>query len=227
MKKLAPKYDLCPRLQGLEDPAATARFAVEELEKLYPQAPCALEYAGDPFRLLVMARLSAQCTDKRVNQVAKDLFFYYPDAASMAEAPLSHLEELVKSCGVYKVKAKNLKDMAQRLTLETQGRVIPDRDYLLSLPGVGPKIANLILGDVFGIPGIVADTHCIRLANRLGLVRSDDPRKVEKALSQRIPPEKQSDFCHRAVLFGRDVCHSQGPKCATCPLAQAQEGEKR
>ncbi len=226
MKQLAKKYDLCSRLKGTNNKEATAKYVLEQWKLLYPEAPCALEFEGDPFRLLVMARLSAQCTDKRVNQVAKDLFFHYPDVFAMAKAPLSHLEQLVKSCGVYKVKAKNISDMAKILVETTGGRIPPDRDFLLSLPGVGPKIANLILGDVFSIPGIVADTHCIRLANRLGLVKSDDPVKVEKALSVLIPPQEQSDFCHRAVMFGREFCSSQNPKCEACPLALHQKGNE-
>lgn len=226
MKELPKKYALCSRLSGTENPTETAAYAMGELKLLYPEAPCALEFEGDPFRLLVMARLSAQCTDKRVNQVSKALFSFYPDAFAMAEAPLAHLEELVKSCGVYKVKAKNLSDMAKILVQKTDGRVPPDRDFLLSLPGVGPKIANLILGDVFSIPGIVADTHCIRLANRLGFVQTDDPVKVEKTLSRLIPPEEQSDFCHRAVMFGREFCSSQNPKCDACPLAKHQKGNE-
>lgn len=226
MKPLAKKYDPCPFLKGLENQKQTAAYAVEQLKLLYPQAPCALEYHGDPFALLVMARLSAQCTDKRVNQVAKELFLHYPDVFAMAQAPVSHLEELVRSCGVYKVKAKNISDMAKILIKTTGGKVIPDREFLLSLPGVGPKIANLILGDVFSVPGIVADTHCIRLANRLGLAKSDDPVRVEKALSVLIPPQEQTDFCHRAVLFGREFCSSQHPKCQACPLALHQKGSQ-
>ena len=222
MKELAKKYDACPHLSGMSKEEA-ARYAVEQLEELYPDAPCALEFEGDPFRLLVMARLSAQCTDKRVNQVSKELFFHYPDVYAMAEAPLSHLESLVKSCGVYKVKASNIKEMSRILCERTDGRIPPDRDFLLSLPGVGPKIANLILGDVFNVPGIVADTHCIRLANRLSLCRSDSPLTVERELSRLIPPEKQSLFCHRAVMFGREFCSSQAPKCLTCPLANNRE----
>ncbi len=222
MKELAKKYDPCPRL-NFGDAAQRARYAVEQLELLYPDAPCALEFQGDPFRLLVMARLSAQCTDKRVNQVSQKLFMHYPDAFSMANAPLSHLEQLVKSCGVYKVKAANIKEASRILCEKTEGNIPPDRYFLLSLPGVGPKIANLILGDVFDIPGIVADTHCIRLANRLALCRSDSPLTVERELSLLIPPEKQSLFCHRAVMFGREFCSSQNPKCHSCPLAKNRE----
>ncbi|MBQ9545075.1 MAG: endonuclease III [Clostridia bacterium] len=202
-----------------------ADFAVSELEKLYPDADCALEYAADPFRLLVMARLSAQCTDKRVNEVSKELFERFPDAAAFAEAPIEEIEELVRPCGVFRVKARNIKDMSAILVEKTGGKVPPDRDFLLTLPGVGRKIANLVMGDVFGEPGIVADTHCIRLSNRMGLCRTDSPLKVELGLDKLIDKKKQSAFCHRLVDFGRDCCRALKPDCENCPLKKALESE--
>lgn len=197
---------------------ARAAYIVAELEKIYPDAACALESGGDPWRLLVMGRLSAQCTDARVNIVCRELFAHFPDAAAMAAAPLEEIEKLVYSCGVYKVKAKNIRDFSAIITEEYGGRVPDSMGELLTLPGVGRKIANLILGDVYGKPAIVADTHCIRISNRLGLCDSKVPEKVERTLSALVAPEKQSDFCHRLVQFGRDTCDARKPKCEACPF---------
>ncbi len=197
---------------------ARAAFAVAALKERYPDALCALEYGGDPWRLLVMGRLSAQCTDARVNVVCKDLFAKYPDVYAMAGAEYADVEKLVFSCGVYKVKAANIVDFS-RMIVENFGGNVPDNmDDLLTLPGVGRKIANLILGDIYKKPAIVADTHCIRISNRLGLCDSTDPKKVEMQLRELIPGEEQSDFCHRIVLFGRDICPARAPKCEQCPL---------
>ena len=190
------------------------------LWEIYPDSVCSLAFSGDPFRLLVMARLSAQCTDARVNIVCKTLFERFPDAAAMAKASYEELEEIVRPCGLFRMKAKNLKDMSCRLLTEFGGVVPSDMDALLSLPGVGRKIANLVRGDYFGLGGIVADTHCIRIANRLGLAQSNDPNAVEKALDPLVPKEKQSAFCHRLVDFGRDRCKAQNPNCTDCPLAE-------
>lgn len=198
---------------------ARAAYIVAELEKIYPDAACALESGGDPWRLLVMGRLSAQCTDARVNTVCRELFAHFPDAAAMAAAPLEEIEKLVYSCGVYKVKAKNIRDFSAIITEEYGGRVPDSMEELLTLPGVGRKIANLILGDVYGKPAIVADTHCIRISNRLGLCDSKVPEKVERTLSALVAPEKQSDFCHRLVQFGRDTCDARKPKCEACPFS--------
>ncbi len=199
--------------------------AVRLLADVYPDVACSLEYGGDPFRLLVMARLSAQCTDERVNIVARDLFAAFPTAESMADAPLSEIENLIKSCGLYRMKAKNIKD-ASRILADTYGGTIPDTmEDLLALPGVGRKIANLLLGDVFQKGGIVADTHCMRICGRLGFYPETlrDPLKVEKALSPLIATAAQSDFCHRLVLFGREYCSARAPVCekdpAACPLS--------
>ena len=198
---------------------ARAAYVVAELEKIYPDAACALESGGDPWRLLVMGRLSAQCTDARVNTVCRELFAHFPDAAAMAAAPLEEIEKLVYSCGVYKVKAKNIRDFSAIITEKYGGRVPNSMEELLTLPGVGRKIANLILGDVYGKPAIVADTHCIRISNRLGLCDSKVPEKVERTLSALVAPEKQSDFCHRLVQFGRDTCDARKPKCEACPFS--------
>ena len=198
---------------------ARAAYIVAELEKIYPDAACALESGGDPWRLLVMGRLSAQCTDARVNTVCRELFAHFPDAAAMAAAPLEEIEKLVYSCGVYKVKAKNIRDFSAIITEKYGSRVPDSMEELLTLPGVGRKIANLILGDVYGKPAIVADTHCIRISNRLGLCDSKVPEKVERTLSALVAPEKQSDFCHRLVQFGRDTCDARKPKCEACPFS--------
>ena len=195
-----------------------AKKAVEVLKERYPDATCALEYEGDPWRLLVMGRLSAQCTDARVNIVCRELFRRFPDAESMAAAPVGEIEKLVFSCGVYKVKAQNIKDFSAIICERFEGRVPDTMEELLILPGVGRKIANLILGDIYGKPAIVADTHCIRISGRLGLCDSKTPEKVEKTLVGLVEPKEQSDFCHRLVWFGREVCDARKPKCAECPL---------
>ena len=196
-----------------------ALTVLETLNKKYPTAECALEYGGDPWRLLVMGRLSAQCTDKRVNIVCKDLFEKFPDVYSMASAPVEEIEKIVYPCGVYRVKAQNIKEFSQIIAEQFGGTVPDTMEKLLTLPGVGRKIANLILGDVYHKPAVVTDTHCIRISNRLELAESKDPVKVEKALKEVIPDEEQSDFCHRLVLFGREVCDARAPKCGECPFA--------
>ena len=197
-----------------------AEQAADILKKRYPDAVCALNFGGDPWRLLVMGRLSAQCTDARVNIVCEELFRRFPDAKSMADAPIEEIEKLVFSCGVYKVKARNIKDFSEIICKSFNGKVPDTMEDLLTLPGVGRKIANLILGDIYGKPAIVADTHCIRISGRLGLCESKTPEKVEKTLTELIPPEEQSDFCHRLVMFGREVCDAKKPKCAECPFKE-------
>ena len=195
---------------------------IAKLEEIYPESVCALEYSGDPWRLLVMGRLSAQCTDARVNIVCKELFAAYPDAASLANAPLSDVERIIRPCGLYHTKAESIIE-ASRMLCEEYGGVLPDSmDELLKFAGVGRKIANLLLGDIYHKPAIVADTHCIRICGRLGFYPETlkDPYKVELILSELAPPEKQSDFCHRIVQFGRDVCSARSPKCLGCPLGE-------
>ena len=202
-----------------------AAAIVTALEAYYPQAVCALEYGGEPWRLLVMARLSAQCTDARVNLVCKDLFAAYPTLSALADAPLSSIEELIRPCGLFRTKAASIKEACAIVRDSYGGRVPDTMDELLSLPGVGRKIANLLLGDIYGKPAVVADTHCIRICGRLGMYEPTlkDPHKVELILSRLIEPEKQSDFCHRIVQFGRDVCSARAPACHTCPLSDLCE----
>lgn len=193
---------------------------VQKLKELYPDAECALKYEGDPWRLLVMGRLSAQCTDARVNLVCEKLFEAYPTANDMAKAAPCDIEPYIFSCGLYKTKARDLVG-ASRLLVDKYDGVLPDTmEALLTFPGVGRKIANLLLGDIYHKPAIVADTHCIRISVRLGLVpqNAKTPEKVEKVLSGIIPPEEQSDFCHRIVWFGREYCQARGNDCITCPM---------
>lgn len=194
---------------------------VAALKRLYPTAICALEYDNDPYRLLVMGRLSAQCTDARVNVVCRTLFAHYPTAASLAEADLADVEEIIRPCGLFHTKARNIIDAAQLLVTAYGGTLPSDMDELLKFPGVGRKIANLLRGDIFGLPAIVADTHCIRLCGRFGIYQQTlkDPTKIEKILTELVAPEEQNDFCHRLVQFGRDVCTARAPRCHECPLA--------
>lgn len=190
---------------------------VAALKKEYPEAECGLE-APDAWRLLVAVRLSAQCTDKRVNMVTPALFAAWPTPQAMAKAPLPELEETIKTCGFYHSKARDILACAQVLTEKFGGQVPRDIDTLLTLPGVGRKSANLIMGDVWGQPAIVADTHCIRLSNRLGFVASEDPVKVEFALRRVVDPAESNDFCHRLVQHGRAVCTARKANCEICCL---------
>ena len=179
---------------------------IRRLKKAYPDADCTLDY-DDAWKLLVSVRLAAQCTDARVNVVVQDLYARYPDMEALAEASPEDIEEIVRPCGLGKSKARDISACMRMLVNEYGGKVPEDFDELLKLPGVGRKSANLIVGDVFGKPAIVTDTHCIRLANRIGLVDSlKDPKKVEFALREIIPPEEGNALCHRLVLHGREVC---------------------
>ena len=199
------------------------------LKELYPDE-CALLWGGDdPWRLLVMARLSAQCTDARVNLTAGPLFARFPDCAAMADAAVPEVETYVKSCGLYHRKAEDLVNLSKMLLDEFGGRVPEGMDDLLRLPGVGRKIANLMRGDVFGLGGFVTDTHCIRICGRLGFYpeKEKNPYKIEKILSGLMDEKEGSAFCHRIVWFGREVCRAQGPACPTCPLAAKGLCEKR
>ena len=202
---------------------------VAALKEVYPVATCALEADGDPFKLLVMGRLSAQCTDARVNIVCRELFAKYPDAKALADAPLSDVEAIVRPCGLYHTKAQNIIDASRMLLLEYGGELPSDMDELLRFPGVGRKIANLLRGDVFGLPAIVADTHCIRICGRFGMYPTTlkDPARVEKIMTALVEPDEQSDFCHRIVQFGRDVCTARAPQCQVCPLASLCESARR
>ena len=193
---------------------------IEELKQLYPDALCSLEYQKD-YELLFSVRLAAQCTDARVNLVTPALFERFPTLEAFAAATPDEVGEYVRSCGFWRAKAKDIVGSAQMLLRDFGGKVPDNMDDLLTLPGVGRKSANLILGDVFRQPGaVVVDTHCIRLSNRLGLVDNDkDPVRIEKALRAVLPPEKSNDFCHRLVLHGRAVCTARKPICDICCCA--------
>ena len=202
---------------------------VERLKEIYPYAACSLEYGGDAWRLLVMGRLSAQCTDARVNIVCRELFSEFPNAQSLAYADQRRVEEIVKPCGLYRMKAESI-IAASRMLVEDFGGILPDTmEQLLLLPGVGRKIANLLLGDIFAKPAVVCDTHCIRICGRLGMYpeKLKDPNKIEKILVELIAPEEGSDFCHRIVLFGRDICTARSPLCERCPLSELCEKNLR
>ena len=192
---------------------------IEILKERYPDPACALHYEKD-YELMIAVRLSAQCTDARVNLVTPALFAAYPTLEAMASAPIEHVEELVHSCGFYKHKARDIVLACQMLLQQHGGKVPGTMDALLKLPGVGRKTANLLLGDLYKEPGsVVCDTHCIRICERLGLSHGKEPEKVERQLRAILPPEESSDFCHRIVLFGRDLCTARNPQCAACPLA--------
>ena len=192
--------------------------AIDALKIKYPDAICSLIYS-DPFELLVATRLSAQCTDARVNMVTPALFERFKGVDAFADAKVEEVGEYIKSCGLYKTKAKDLVKMAQQLR-ENYNSQVPDTiEALTTLSGVGRKTANLIVGDVFGKPAVVVDTHCIRITRRLGLHNEKDAGKIEKILKEILPPEESNDFCHRLVLFGREICTARSPKCEICPLA--------
>lgn len=199
---------------------------IELLERRYPETVCGLDWQGDPYKLLIMAILSAQCTDARVNIVSKTLFERFPNAESMANANLEEIENEIRSVGLYRSKAKALKECCIRLTEEYNGILPREMKDLLTLRGVGRKVANLLRGDVYNLGGIVADTHCIRISGRLGLADGKDPLKTERALEKLIPTEKQSEYCHRMVLFGREVCIARSPKCDECELKEYCEYNK-
>ena len=191
---------------------------IQIMKDRYPEAPCALHYSKD-YELMIAVRLSAQCTDARVNLVTPALFAAYPPLEAMAGADIAHVEQLVHSCGFYKHKARDIV-LACQMLLSDYGGVVPGTmEQLLKLPGVGRKTANLLLGDLYRVPGsVVCDTHCIRICGRLGLSQGKDPEKVETQLRKILPPEESSDFCHRIVLFGRDCCTARNPSCDQCPL---------
>ena len=197
---------------------ALALVVIDRLKEAYPLAECTLDY-DHAWQLLVEVRLAAQCTDARVNIVVQDLFAKYPSVQALADAEPEEIEAIVKPCGLGRSKARDISLCMRRLRDEHGCQVPDDFDALLRLPGVGRKSANLIMGDVFGKPAIVTDTHCIRLCNRIGLVKDlKDPKKVEMALWKIIPPAEGSDLCHRFVLHGRAVCDARKPDCAACCL---------
>ena len=192
---------------------------ISALEERYPDALCALHYQKD-YELMIAVRLSAQCTDARVNLVTPALFAAYPTLEAMANANIADVENYIHSCGFYRQKAKDIVLACQMLLEKHGGKVPGTMEELLKLPGVGRKTANLLLGDLYNVPGsVVCDTHCIRICGRLGLSKGNEPEKVEKQLRAVLPPEKSGDFCHRIVLFGRDICTARSPKCTECPLA--------
>lgn len=198
---------------------------IVELKKIYPEAVCALEFDGEPWKLLVMGRLSAQCTDARVNIVCRELFAKFPTCDSLARASYEEIEDIIRPCGLFRTKAQSIKDACAMLQDEYGGVLPDDMDELLKFPGVGRKIANLLLGDIFHKPAIVADTHMIRICGRFGMYpqKLKDPHKVELIMADLVEPNEQSDLCHRIVQFGRDVCSARSPKCAECPISHLCE----
>lgn len=194
-----------------------AEEIVQRLEKIYPEAQCSLVYEK-PYELLISVRLSAQCTDARVNIVTKELFKEFPTLESFAEADVQKIEEIIRPCGLFRTKARSIAELSKKILEDFGGRVPDNMEDLLTLPGVGRKTANLILGDVYKQPAVVTDTHCIRICGRLGLSRGTEPARVEKQLREVLPMERASDFCHRLVNFGRDTCTARKPKCDSCPL---------
>lgn len=207
-------------LRSKRDKKERLRKVADALTALYPTAACALQYGGEPFRLLVMGILSAQCTDARVNEVSIPLFARYPDPAAMAAAAPGELEEIIRPCGCFRVKAKSLRGASEMLVSEFGGSLPQSMEELTRLPGVGRKVANLLRGDLWGYPAMVTDTHCIRLCGRFGLYPESlrDPARIEKILVSLWEGEGSSDFCHRIVFFGREYCAARAPRCESCPL---------
>jgi len=192
---------------------------IELLKESYPDPMCALQYDHD-YQLMIAVRLAAQCTDERVNMITPALFERFPTLNDFAEADISEVEEYVHSCGFYRHKARDIVLACQMLRDKFGGKVPQTMEELLSIPGVGRKTANLLLGDLYAVPGsVVCDTHCIRITNKLGLARGKEPEKVEQQLRAILPPEESSDFCHRLVLHGRAVCNARKPRCENCTLA--------
>ncbi len=196
-----------------------AGLAVTELEKVYPEAICSLEYK-EPYELMIAARLSAQCTDARVNIVTRELFSRFPTLKDFAEADENEIAEIIKPCGLYKTKARSISEMTKKLYFELDGKIPDTIEELTKLSGIGRKTANLIMGDIFHKPAVVTDTHFIRICGRLGLTYETEPKKVEMAMKKLLPEDKSSDFCHRIVVFGREYCTARNPKCDICPLRE-------
>ena len=191
---------------------------IRRLEQVYPDALCSLTYEK-PHELMIAGRLSAQCTDARVNIVTKELFARYKSIEDFANADVDEIAEIVKPCGLYKTKAKSIVGMCRQIMQDFGGEIPDTIKQLTKLEGIGRKTANLVLGDVFHKPAVVCDTHCIRICGRLGLTKNKEPQKVETDLRKILPPEKSSDFCHRMVLFGREFCKARGERCGECPLS--------
>ena len=194
-----------------------AQMIVERLEQVYPEGIWSLNYKN-PHELMIAGRLSAQCTDARVNIVTKELFAKYKTIEDFANADVADIEEIIRPCGLYKTKARSIVTMCRQI-MDNFGGEIPDTiEKLTTLAGIGRKTANLVMGDVFHKPAVVTDTHCIRICGRLGLTKNKEPAKVEEDLRKILPPERSSDFCHRLVLFGREYCKARGERCSECPL---------
>lgn len=202
-----------------------AALVVEALKNIYPNAECSLVYSK-PYELMIAGRLSAQCTDARVNIVTKTLFERYPTLEDFAGADVDEVAEIVKPCGLYKTKAKSIVEACRKLLYDFGGELPKTIDELTMFSGIGRKTANLIMGDVHHLPAIVTDTHCIRITGRLGLAKESDPKKVERELLKIIPAEEGSDFCHRIVIFGREFCTARNPKCSECPMKKYFSDEK-
>lgn len=200
---------------------------IEKLKHIYPDAACALEYGGDPWRLLVMARLSAQCTDKRVNIVSRELFKKYPTPEALAAAEISEVEEIIRPCGLYKMKAASIVEASDKLIREYGGVLPSDMDSLLRFSGVGRKIANLLIGDVFGGGAIVCDTHFMRICGRVGMYKEGrkDAERIESIMRDLMDISQGSDFCHRIVIFGREICMARSPRCDACPISELCQRE--
>ncbi len=190
---------------------------IAALKDKYPEAQCAL-HSEEPWQLLIAVRLSAQCTDKRVNMVTPALFEAFPTLDAMAAASVEDIAPYIQSCGLYRTKAKDIQAMCEQILIRFDGRVPDTIDDLCTLPGVGRKTANLIVSDVYGKPGIVVDTHFIRLSGRMGLTSSKDPLTIEKEMMSLLPPEESADFCHRIVQFGRERCPARSPQCGECEV---------
>lgn len=190
---------------------------IKRLERQYPDAVCSLVYEK-PHELMIAGRLSAQCTDARVNIVTKELFKKYRSIEDFADADVDEVAEIIKPCGLYKTKAKSIVGMCRQIRDDFGGQIPDTIEQLTTLEGIGRKTANLVMGDVFHKPAVVCDTHCIRICGRLGLTKNKDPQKVEIDLRKLLPPEKSSDFCHRLVHFGREFCKARGEQCEECPL---------
>lgn len=196
-----------------------ALLAVEALKKEYPDAICSLTYT-DPLQLLIATRLSAQCTDARVNLVTPVLFQRFPTLDAFCRASVEEIEPIVHSCGLYKTKARDILGMCRMIQSDFGGKVPDTIENLIKLPGVGRKTANLVVGDIYGRPAVVTDTHCIRICGRLGLSEGKDPLKVERQLRKILPPEESNNFCHRLVLHGRAVCTARSPRCGKCCMRE-------
>lgn len=202
------------------------KIIIEKLTEIYPDPKCALNFSSG-IELLVATRLSAQCTDKRVNEVTPALFEKYPSIEAFADADLSELEEIIRPCGFFRDKAKSIKEFSSKILSDFSGRVPDNIDDLITLPGVGRKTANLIVGELYGGEAYICDTHCIRLSNRFGLTESKDPAVVERDLRKIVKPEDSLHFCHRFVQYGRDVCTARNPKCECCVLKDVCEENRK